>query len=196
MKKFKSNKYTDQVEIAANKIHAAKQIFKEIWPRKEMDNLINLRRVPEDLVIKRPYATSQNWTDKMYISEYRNVRFFHKLDGLKLNSEALFQQFNRISRILADGAAQRFSDAKRRKEEEDLREAEPSTKRQRSVGTNIGGGQCKGMSEDNAKKMEEKPRPKPHEDKEQEKEAEEDNSFFNSFFNFISWFFFFDNKLN
>ena len=115
VKKFESNKYKDQVETAANKIHAAKQIFKEIWPRIEMDNLINLRKGPDDLVIKRPYATSQNWTAKMYISEYRNVRIFHKLDGLKLNSEALFQQFNHISRILADEAALRFADAKRRK---------------------------------------------------------------------------------
>ena len=124
VKKFESNKYKDQVETAANKIHAAKQIFKEIWPRIEMDNLINLRKGPDDLVIKRPYATSQNWTSKMYISEYRNVRIFHKLDGLKLNSKALFQQFNRISRIFADEAALRFADAKRRKEEEQLREAE------------------------------------------------------------------------
>ena len=80
-----------------------------------MDNLINLRKGPDNLVIKRPYATSQNWTSKMYISEYRNVRIFHKLDGLKLNSKALFQQFNRISRIFADEAALRFADAKRRK---------------------------------------------------------------------------------
>jgi len=129
VKKFKSNKYKDQVEIAANRIHAAKQIFKEIWPSKEMDNFINLRRVPEDLAINRPYATSQNWTDKMYISEYRKVRFFHKLDGLKLNSKALFQQFNRISKIFEDEAVQRFADAKRRKEEKQLREAQERRRR-------------------------------------------------------------------
>ena len=118
VKKFKLEKYKDQVEAAANQIHEAKQIFKEIWPRFEMDNFINLRKTPEEYVIKRPFAPSltwtnkiapsHNWTDKMYISEYRNVRIFHKLDGLQLDSKALFQLFSRISIIFAEEAAPRI----------------------------------------------------------------------------------------
>ena len=118
VKKFKTNNYNDKVETMANKIHDAKQIFKEIWPRFEMDNFINLRKTPEEYVIKRPFAPSltwtnkiapsHNWTDKMYISEYRNVRIFHKLDGLQLDSKALFQLFSRISIIFAEEAAPRI----------------------------------------------------------------------------------------
>ena len=100
------------------KIHDVKQIFKEIWPRFEMDNFINLRKTPEEYVIKRPFAPSLtwtnkiapslNWTDKMYISEYRNVRIFHKLDGLQLDSKALFQLFSRITRTFEEEAAPRI----------------------------------------------------------------------------------------
>ena len=121
VKKFNSRKYKDQVEAASRQIHGAKQIFKEIWPRTDMDNFINLRKTPENLVIKRPLPHSNSWTDTMYISEYRNVRIFYKLDGLKLNSKALFQLFNRISRTFegeaAQRAEQRIADAERQKEE-------------------------------------------------------------------------------
>jgi hypothetical protein len=135
----------------ANKIHDAKQIFKEIWPRFEMDNFINLRKTPEEYVIKRPFAPSLtwtneiapslNWTDKMYISEYRNVRIFHKLDGLQLDSKALFQLFCRISIIFAEEAAPRIF--RRNATNHVLFEDENRVlKRQRSfaevVGTNIG----------------------------------------------------------